>query len=296
MLTDLFQIDDRVVLHVSKEARKWVDYPPNGREGVVMGFYNTEIPSPFSCGYRKPGIYCNRGIPLIRWLDTNTCEYSSYIVLADETIYNERLEKARKVADDTKSIISEVANPSVWFCELPDLPFMEGDTVYVEDSWMDNGDNPYREEFSGEITRIDYYAAHTKRVRSDGSEWPYYDVKRPMGGTSSYNTYNLTLVKRGNLYHYYKGDKSKITFTDLKDEVAFNSMIGKCEQLRNPATGLYKWTLEEVLAAIEKGTVDTMRHGSIMPGLPEPSLSAYRLDDRDLAGRVRAETLKGFKE
>ena len=250
-----------------------------GTKAKVVGFGEMPYTRIQSFG-RKPGIYINYA-----WVNLDGIEgsiSSCFLELANKAEYKRRIKtwNSEKFRAKEKMILS-----------LPDLKFWEGDIVSVQ--WADGSPFPWQDN-EIQISHIEYDYIGQKRL--DGSPMPEYSVcvvGHP-GCTCSVNESKITLVRRGNIWKHYHGEQ--IEFKDLNEEAAFAAILGLKDQLKNPATGLYSWTLKQMLNAIRDGKVDgfTADRG-IFGTSDEVRHLAYRFRDRNLGGRVRQATLDGFQ-
>ncbi len=282
MLTDLFQINDIVVMKMDKEARSWGrSGPEDGTRGRVINFSDAIREVPYGFYGERPGIYKSRGAPLIHWEGLDFCSYTGEVEMVDVAEYERR--HALRSANRKKGEL--MTESSIFFCDLPDLPFMSGDKVHVEDSTFGS--------FDTKITSVDYYSKFKEKTRDDGSEYPLYTIKLKGGGTTTLTSKEISLVERGNMFHWYKGDKANIKFDDLKEELAFALCIGKARQVRNHRNNLYDFSLEEALEDIRENRAHAL---SVSHFFGVRSLDVIFVDDEDLAQRTRAEVIKGFAE
>ena len=105
----------------------------------------------------------------------------------------------------------------------------------------------------------------------------------------------MTLVSRGNVWKHYHGEKP--VFASLDEEAAFFGMLGHTDEVINPACSLYKWTLDEILKAMQEGTVDGLQVDRGLFGMSQDlHHRAIKFRDPELGKRVREATLKGFAD
>ena len=279
MIGEILKKGDIVVVNIPDE--NWIGgYRPvknqNGTKAKVKGFGEIDYPRIQSFG-RKPGIYTNYA-----WVELEGIAgsiSSCFVELANKTEAKRRMKTWNSEKFRAKE---KMIRP------LPDLKFWEGDVVKMDWTGMRG---PDWEEI--QIARIEY--GYLGQKRNDGSPMPEYSICAVghEGCTCAINESRLTLVRRGNVWKHFNG--KKVDFKDLAEEASFAKMLGLEKQIRNPATGLYTWTLKEMLNAIRDGKVDgfTADHG-IFGTSKEVMHWAYRFKDRNLGERVRQATLEGF--
>lgn len=244
-----------VVVDIPDDARDW-GYGPiaNGTAGVITGFSTIAYGYTHNFG-KEPGIYNNSSWPWVKFGDTtiniSTCHLT----------YPKDIEPA----EDRK------------LAELPFTDFYPYDRV----RW---GRAIHHQ---GMVSDIDYDRIDSRR--EDGSSYPIYTIQLDHGGSISRSAEELELVERGNVWRKLFG--LPLVFADLRDEANFTGATGGTEEVRNPASGLYRWNLKEVLQAIRDG----IAHGFSMSNLfGHSAISATRFKDEELGKKVAAETLKNF--
>ena len=284
MLGELLKVGDKVVVNIPDD--NWNQgYRPvkkqNGTKVKVVGFTEIEYSRIQSFG-RKPGIYHNSSWVYLEGIENPISSY--HMELANQAEFKRRCktfnrEKFRKQ--------EKMIRP------LPDMKFWEGDIVTRDWSRVTYGCPDHWQGKELQIAKIEY--AYLGQKRNDGSPMPEYSICAvgESGCTSTANESDIKLVRRGNIWKHYHGEKP--SFKDLKEEITFAKMIGQDEQVRNYNTGMYSWTLKEVLNAIRDGKVDGFTADRGILGMSkELHHWAYKFKDRDLGERVRQETLKGF--
>ena len=155
--------------------------------------------------------------------------------------------------------------------DLPESNFWEGDHVHADG----HGD--------GVIERITYKSENIPHSQ-------VYTVARLHGGTI-YNVREceLTLRKRGHIWN--EGHGVEPEFADMKDHVAHEQQVSRFDEVRNPLTNLYAWTLPEVMQAILDGLVDGFKVSGFFG---HNSISAFKLHNEKLGAELRAHMLKEF--
>ncbi|TLX16553.1 hypothetical protein [Rhizobium sp. MHM7A] len=109
--------------------------------------------------------------------------------------------------------------------------------------------------------------------------------------STAFRDEDIKEIVRGNLWKSEHNEP--LVFSDLNEEATFAKGLGKCHQLVNPASDLYKWTLDEFSEAVKADLADGMTN-SFIPFTSTQSIRAFRFTDRELGERVRQETIKGF--
>jgi hypothetical protein len=294
MIEECMEVGDRVAITISKDSRDGGYNPcPDGTEATIIGFSEIDYGRVGNFG-RKPGIYENRAWVRLRMPDgSEHREWAGRIELIDNAEYGRRVGewRERRAADPTGSLHDDVR----FLRDLPETPFWEGDTVRVRSrsalttvtSAMPSVCDP--DVFT--IIRISYY--DLPNTRNDGSPYPAYAIAPDFdaGWHTSASGADMELVERGPVWKFYHGEP--IEFATVADEAAFAHRLGHDHEVRNPATGLYQWTVDEVLNAIRDGIV----HGvSVVGGRfgVGPHTNAILFDDEALGKRVAAATLEGF--
>ncbi|MBI4067868.1 hypothetical protein HY413_00480 [Candidatus Kaiserbacteria bacterium] len=278
-LTELLQIGDEVVFKVDPERRAWTEtYKdiPDGTKGIVCGFddaiiYRSRVP----VFVHQPGVYHRKGAVSVLLRNGRVVPGDWSIEMVDKD-QEERRDAAMR---DEHGVLRTT---QVRLGDLPETKFWEQDKVRVRFPHDDS-------KHEMVVSRIDYYCMHKRR--NDGSPWPFYDVRFVEGGQTSAEELWIELIERGNVWKYY--NNQPLSFADLKEEAEFFQLVGQTEEMRNPKNNLYSWTKNEVIDAINNGTV----HGfSVSSGFLGSSLhiSAHRFKDDALGKRVAKATLEGF--
>jgi len=292
MIGELVKVGDEVAITIPEENRKW-GYSPclDGTKATVLGFSEIYYGRLGNFGFR-PGAYVNRSWIKLRLEDGREhMEFSSRLEFVDKAEYECRLAAFRG---------HQKENPDNWrnrefLRELPETPFWEGDFVRVHGrsavSVVYSEMPPERDPGFFQIIGIDYY--NLDKMTQIGTRYPAYRIssKLSAGWETSASVDNMVLVERGPVWKFYHNEP--ITFDDIEEEAQFFEMLGHTEEVRNPANGLYSWTKEEVLDAIQKGLVHGFGMSSGFFG-SKPSISAKRFRNEDLGRRVAQATLKGF--
>lgn len=278
-LSEILRIGDKVVFSVDPERRAWTttyDAVPDGTEGVVCGFYDAVIyRARVPASGNEPGVYHQRGAVSVLLADGRIVpgDYSIDMIDKEE-------EKRRDAAlRDSDGVLRQ---KQTRLGNLPSTKFWEQDKVRVRFP---------QDDVSHLMTigSIEYSNMHKRR--DNGSPWPFYSVKYTEGGFTNAEESWIELIERGNVWKYYNGQP--LIFASLEEEAAFAHLIGQTEQMRNPESGLYTWTKEEVLDAIKDGTAHSLSVSNFLGS--GPRVLAYRFKDEALGKRVAEKTLEGFE-
>ena len=283
MLCELMKVGEMVIVNIPDENWEWGYRPVKQQKGTkakITGF--DEIAYSYVQNYgREPGIYTNYSWVYLEGIKGSVS--SCFLEPDDVAEYKKRLKDfhAGKCHDE------KPLRP------LPKMKFWEGDIVSID--WHGKPCWENDKEFSVIARRYENLEAK----RNDGSPMPEYTIgpARGNGGTTWVNESDMTLIRRGNVWKHFNGEK--LVFSDLREEANFFTMLGHTEEVRNPACNLYKWEKDEILAAVRNGTVDGFTMGGgLFGGMlgGEPQIRAQRFRDRELGERVRQETIKGFAD
>ena len=285
MLAQCIKINDKVTITIPKENREWGYNPcPDGTVATITGF--SEIHYGRIEGFtRKPGVYTNRSCVEVQLPSGKKYfEYGSRLDIVDKEEYKRRVAEFRK---NQKKNPDSYWDDKEFIRELPETPFWEGDVIRSSKLAETAG---FPELL--QVVRIDYN--HLKEFTNFGTKYPAYQVSEKIGGgwTTSLSEDNMELVERGSVWKFYHNEP--LSFSDIKEEASFFSMLGHTKEVRNPANSIYRWTKEEVLEAIKSGIVHGFLASSGFMGTG-PHISAILFDDEELGKRVAASTLKGFE-
>jgi hypothetical protein len=247
---------------------------------------------------RKPGVYEANGSPVIQWDDgTFQTVGASELVFADSNLKESRFKDT--IWNDAFKVESRVG-------DLPELPIWEYDWVRPTAKMRDRGSNlieSYGPRFF--VYRINWH--HLGEMRGDGvTPMPIYNCQpTPNGGPSfALDSTEVELDERGRVWKWFN-DRASLRFTDVEDEARFHRAMGYCEQVRNPISTNYGWTLKEVLLAIVDGKVDMFDAGGAFdafvgirgPVTPESDRHyAYKFHDEELGRQVRQRVIAGFND
>lgn len=259
-----------------------------GKEGKVFAFqtYTTYEPN-WRYGAKHPGVYEALGLPLVRFED-GTGMYISPHDLMWSSFHEKRSEdrqKARAHYFELDSTRNERLDGMVRTGDLPKLPFYELDKVRI--------DIPNHSWDGLEVIVSSIEWSQLNKKRNDGSPMPIFTVKFPEGGQTTLSYSQLVLIERGLLYKHLNGEE--LSFTSLQEEIEFAHGLCKVQELRNPKSGVFSWTKDEILEALKANQAHGMQgfHGLFGSGF---SVQAVHFDDPELGERVRLFTLKGWEK
>lgn len=277
MIGELLRVGDRVLVKVAEENREWgYDPAPDGTEVEIVRFGEIDYGRTHNFGY-EPGIYANPAWADVRLPNGEVIHMGTFHLEPrpeDEGLFAGRTREWRENTHTARERLRD----------LPETPFWEGDIVMCPSFDSDDPEKHYV------ISGINYLDRDRKTL--DGSPWPFYQISDSRGGWhSSVREDELTLVARGNVWKFHH--EEDIEFSDVREEAELHSSLGKTQEVRNPASGLYAWTIEEALDAIQGGLGDAVQMSGGMFGA-EPRPSVRRFEDREVGERVRAATLEGF--
>lgn len=251
---------DEVIVAITEENRSWGYRPFDNDEVVKVIEFSTVHRGRVNNFGNEPGLYYNTS-----WLTVENKAGKR------DTINHLHLKNM------PGSEYGSVERAELRIRDLPETPLWEMDVVKCRDEVM-------------KVLSIDYDAIGT--FCNDGvTPMPIYQCGRDYGGYSHYRERDLELVERGNVWKRAAGEK--MVFADLEEEASFFNQVGEYEEIRNPALGSYKWTLEEALEAIQQGIAHGFKSG-IAPYSQSPSINLIRFHDEMVGDRVRGMTLLGF--
>lgn len=271
MVGDSLRIGDTVKAKICQENREWGFNPcPDGTSLKILAF--AEIPNTRICNFgKRPGIYENKCWIKVKFPSGETDFISTCHVIDGP-------KRDYKDWQDGK-----------FLRELPETEFYEDDEVTSD--WI-------KENFpsgSAFIHHIEY--DNIGKKRNDGKPMPLYGYKWKIDENGGYMSSSceverdLKLVARGNVWRYFHNEQIK--FESLEQEANFFRRLGHTEDVQNPRTKLYSYTLEEALEDIKSGIGDAISCDAGLFGSGRmTSISKFR--DRELGRRVAALTLKGF--
>lgn len=268
MRTDISRIGDVVVIEVARENREWGFNPcADGTHAVILGFSEIYYGRTQNFG-TKPGVYANHFWPKLRIMETGQ----------EFTLCAAHLSGLVDVEEQKRRCQQPYQDRNEFLRELPETPFWESDVVRGEG----------RQQV---VTRVNYGAL--QRKTDNGSPWPVYEVSDPFdnGGFRSFPEESLTLVRRGPVWNILHG--IPVVYGSLEEEAKLQQSMGFTQEVKNPASGDYAWTKDEVLAALRDGIAHGFTVGDKLFGAGITH-SAIRFDDVELGQRVAALTLSGF--
>lgn len=270
-------IGDRITMQMDDESRGWVGKgeEPNGTEGVIIGFYRyISYTSRNEVRKDKPaGKYEGNGAPIVKWDNGKTQIISPHYIAIPKEIYNERR---------GSSNYKEAFDTPLYLGPLPSLPFYEDDVLALKEKIF--GDSQLVR-----VRRIDYN--HSNTFCDDGiTPYPIYTVSPVDHSGPTTNIREEDVLQRVNcgLYWMWENDKDNIKFDSIKQEANFYRSIGYAEEMRNPRSGFYDWTIEEAEEALRNKTIAGVSvHGGFFGS--GPSLVCYTYPELpELEERLRA--------
>ena len=289
MIGEVIQIGDQVIITIEKESREWGYNPcPDGTKATVVGFSDIYWGRINNC-CRKPGLYINKAWVKLKLKNgQEITEWSGRLKLVDQKKYENRVKQWREDFHNG-CVIDEPISP------LPETPFWEGDQIRVRGRsslTVITSETPKKDPEIYIITRINYH--YLKSYTNNGSKWPAYDISDSLnaGWHTSANEDDIKLVERGNVWKYYHNEP--LTFPDLEKEANFFYLLGEYKEMRNPKSGNYAWTKDEILIAIGEEIVDGFMVSTGLFGFSN-SDHAIKYYNEDLGRRVRNATLTGFR-
>ena len=274
------------------ESLHYTKLPPDGTRAWVVGF-TTYFDFHGRVGRydRKPGVYRRYGAPVFQWIDEAGNEqigrlHTHHLIWADASL------DPQKTRRDTE--IWRIHDKGVFVRDLPETPVIEGDIVQLADH--------FKGHFPNDVARvegIDYsWDGSMDQFNGDPAANIYRLTPLEGGFTMNLNANAFVLKERGN-YYWYEHDPSQMKFADLKDKASFYKSVGLSEELRNPHSGNYAWSLHEALDYLSEGKgAGIVKHGNPFAPLgAEPSKTVHLYDFPtmpDLAKEIREATLHGF--
>lgn len=280
------QIGDTASIQVNPENRAWGYNPaPDGTLVEIIGFGEQHVPRINNYG-QAPGVYQNKYWVDVKLPDASVVRISAlHLQSLDEKLKEQRLQQWRDAGMPDNEKLRD----------LPETAFYEMDQVLI-------ARQPASPDLDGprEIVSIDYGWMEAKRnaKRNDGSPYPFYRVTayatNSKGATTGACEHEMTLLARGPVWCWYHNEP--VIFASLQEEADFHYQMGFVEEVRNPKTDLFSWTLEETLTAIKDGLADGFSVSRGLFGSNDLNHSLIKYKHEDVGKRVRAATLEGFKE
>lgn len=280
---------DRVIMKMDKESRSYRgdEYPPDGTLGTFLGCkrvtrYRGRVGN--DAHFYEPGIYECDGVAIIKW-DNGSDKVDGWShEMLDKVEYKRRFEAWHAIENKPHDFGEHVVRVG----DLPETRFWEGDIVALTDA---TGHTLNRLR----VDSIEFHWGRNENGFAYGVSWVDENNVYAKRGSTNCRSSDLKLIERGNVWKEEHG--GTLVFADLLQEANYAQWRGRTEGVRNPANGLYKWTKDEVLAAIQDGIVDAFNLSSgIIASLLQDNarINAIRFKDRDLGERVRQETMLGF--
>lgn len=282
ILERLLRIGDTIVSSNSEDTIRYRGVViPDGITGTVIGFrrYEKAIGRTEVQFGLPTGIYEVNGMACVKWSTGKTSTPSCH-----DIAFTDNMLKDVRMSD---TAYAEAFESALRISDLPDLPVCEGDLLLIKRL----GENTAKVT----VNRIEYL--NYKRFCDDGiTPYRFISVRSvDEGWIGSANLKDIIEIqKRGNHY-WHEHDKEKLEFKDLDEEASFYRTLGFAEQVKNPASGNYRWTLEALKEAILKEEVDVIStSGSFFGSVAFPV--AYRFPTMpELGERLRKQTICGFE-
>lgn len=278
---------DRVIMKMDKESRSYRgdEYPPDGTLGTFLGckrvtIYRSRVGN--DAHFYEPGIYECDGVAIIKW-DNGSDKVDGWShEMLDKTEYKRRFEAWHAIKDKPHDFGEHVVRVG----DLPETRFWEGDIVALRDP---RGHVLNRLS----VDSIEFNWGRNKDGFAYRVNWVDENNVYAKFGSTHCRSSELKLIERGNVWKEEHG--GTLVFANLQQEAGYAKWRGRTEDIRNPANGLYRWSKDEVLAAIQDGIVDAFNLSSDMFSVfQNDRVNAIRFKNRDLGERVRQETMLGF--
>ncbi len=278
MIGDIVCPGDIVVLRAPKnmDLGTMPNPYPDGTEATIVDF--TDVDYGRLEGWKNPGYYINN-----QWFGLHFSNGRHHSLPVTNFELADQMEYVRRIQEWQRHSLHQWRIERQFLRPLPDTPFWEGDKVRVTPLYSFNDSRPNSVYVIQSIMYDlfeDKLSAPYRYSQSLDSLWEGWARES-----------QLTLVERGNPWRLEHGEP--LVFTDAADEIAFWNSVGHDEEVPNPVTGLYSWTLPEVLSAMKKGDV----HSYIMGDggfVNEPGIRAIRFYDEKYGRRVALSTLQSF--
>ena len=279
VLDSFMRIGDKVVVNWNDTSEGWASrplIPENDTVGTVIGFtrYQTAMDRS-NCRRLKPGIYEHNGGCCVLWEDGT----SSTNVSAHDISFLSPILKQERKSDDYKRFKDLFELPS-FVQDLPELMYKVGNVVLLKDDYWENDEVI--------ITGVDYLKCHD--TCNDGiTPYPIYHIRSLTNnrGSTAIRADDISMIISDGNYVAWETDKSKLKFKGLADELAFYQSLGKMNQVRNPNSGNYQWTVPEINKAMHAYEIHAAGNSHAMFG-STPFPIAYKIDEDlpDLIKRV----------
>lgn len=308
----------KVVMKMDKEARSWGRKgPPDGATGTLLQrIRHLEYRQHFGLDrvFSEPGVFERDGTwivlmdnpehgevirpgELFRMTGSEESLQSPIFVGSsdfdvhpdDQAEYDRRFQEFwHKPVNQEKTISSFDQQRKLDNCvRIGDLPLTNAfqlDTITFKDGLRDED-----KDLTFVVRSINYSSP------SDGNDVTYNLDAVDADGRSIFSTMigndPIKAIHRGNLWKHLHDQP--VDFKDIGEEADFARGLGGAVNIPNPASGLYSWTLDEFLDAVQNDVADCMTNGFI-PFTDRRAISVYRYKDRDLGERLRQTTMGGF--
>jgi hypothetical protein len=295
----LLKVGDPVVAMIEVDAdgrdvrqyQFWKQIPANGTTGTVVSFERrTIVVAPGSPDFDRAelGIYTYDNIPIVQFdgMDRPIVVSSGYVAMIDQVEWERRVDAhraARLLLGYRQARKAEFAEQNlVRMSAIPKDAFLAGDVVDVSKVFPGYS--------HGIVNRLslecEAHFASEPPVRCFS-----YDVQLHSKGQSSGSTTlshdDLVLVRRGLPWMHYVDGSS--TFGSLEEKAEFLYSMCEADEMRNPASGMFRWSIEEARQALREGVVDYVRGGA--DSHVNHRVTAHRFVDREFAALYRESAL-----
>lgn len=269
----MLRVGDEVVVDIAQENIDWGYKPyPNGTKAKIVEFGEIGYGRTNNFGL-EPGIYENTAWAFIE-VDGKRSEgtiSTCFLKVPDKVLKQRSKEKdfykGRKLRD------------------LPEMKFWEEDKVTLSAKGR-KAYGGWRSEAEGETLTV-------KNVDYLRGGWRHYDVALPLGGQVGLKDEDLKLVERGNVWKYYHNEP--MTFSSLREEAQLMLDMGFADEVRNPATGNFAWSMWNILSAVRSGVAHGFTQQGRLYPLPEnhsmANVTVWKFRDEELGKKVAEATL-----
>lgn len=283
ILSQYTRIGDRVQVQYSLNTGMYYinNKIPDGTYGTIIGFQRCN----FFIGrnsqeFQKAGEYQSNGEPIILWDNgsTETINLNS-IAFVDQSLNQIR-------PNDGKYI--KAFKTCIFIAPLPLTKVVEGAIVKVQYKLSGIIDTLV-------VTSISYKDINKKCI-DNITPYPIYQGKT-IGEDPTYTTFSdaeiIEVITMGNYWAWENNNKSYLKFNDITDEVYFYKSLGFCEQVKNPISDDYGWSVKDVVEALNNNEIDVVFDSCFFDS--DKFFNAFRFPKMpELGVRIREETLKGF--
>lgn len=305
MLSHILKAGDRVAMKMDQESRSWgTKGVPDGTRGTITGRYRShgiiENRYPRS-HFREAGVYSRDTTILVEWDD-----YSQGGHYGDPDY--DRVSSSDLIPIEGFIVEYEARSKELWPVRLPNGEYNPDFCIIKRGYELDNlertGDLPETtfweqdlvtdtNDLSGQlyrIVRINYNTWGPTKLHCYDMREVDKDGRDLRSGQLSINPTDLKLYERGNVWRELHGEKP--VFRDIEDEADHERGMGRYNEVRNPDTLVYSWTIEEAFKALNAGTIDiATMSGSPFSPFANRSVSAVKFTNEEFSDRIRNHVL-----